>query len=284
MNILILGAGKGSWQVRGLQLGKALGARVGRQASEADLQWADVVVCVKRWIADYAQQVHQAGKPLVWDALDFWIQPEDNWLTEAEARELLRRDLVRFMPAATIGATQSMAQACGGFYVPHHAWPGLDPVPITTSTALTVGYEGTRKYLGRWGFALQMECNRRGWSFVINPTDYRSIDIVVAFRDGEWDGWMCRQWKSGVKFVNALAAGRPIVAQSCEAAFELPTSSTLIQEPADLPTAFDQWASLDARAACLERSLERRDEFSLAAVAERYRAILRAVVAQRVAA
>jgi hypothetical protein len=286
MNVLIVGSGKGSWQVRGLQLGQAIDARVKRVPMPDDLAWADVVVCVKRSIYEFAQIVHQTHKPLVWDALDFWQQPEQNALSEVDACALLQREITRTMPTLTIGATQAMAQACGGVYLPHHARPGLEPAPITEGSALTVGYEGTRKYIGRWGHALKTECARRGWMFVVNPKDYRAIDIVVALRDAEHDGWMCREWKSGVKLVNALAAGRPIITQASAADREISTShgTFIVSEPYRIATALDVSGADAHRRATLGQAIDASKAFSLPVVAARYRSMLSAVVNQRVAA
>ena len=46
MNVLMVGAGGGSWQMRGEQLGAAIGARVRLSPTTDDFTWADVVVLV----------------------------------------------------------------------------------------------------------------------------------------------------------------------------------------------------------------------------------------------
>jgi hypothetical protein len=125
MNVLIVGGGQGSWQIRGVQLGAAIGARTTSKPSDAAIQWADVVVCVKRALFEWAAKIHQFKKPIVWDALDFWDQPAQNSLSETEARALLREKIDRYEPLLVIGATESMAAACRGVYLPHHARPGM---------------------------------------------------------------------------------------------------------------------------------------------------------------
>ena len=72
MNLLLVGNGKGSWTMRGEQLGAALGARVRTTPTAEDWRWADLVILVKRAGAVFARQAHQAQVPIVWDALDFW--------------------------------------------------------------------------------------------------------------------------------------------------------------------------------------------------------------------
>lgn len=271
MNILMVGCGAASFEIRGKQLGAAMGARVRKATTPTDLQWADVVVLIKwaGWLE--ADAVHQAGKPLVWDALDFWRQPDFNACSESEARALLQGTLAKIKPTLTIGATQAMAEACGGAYLPHHARPGLTPKPVRESVT-TVAYEGIPKYLGRWANAVLAECNRRGWHFVINPPDLSEADIIVAFRDGPYDGWMCRNWKSGVKYVNAISVGRPIVTQLSSAWAEVQPAGVAIDMPSELSAAFDQWEFGIRR----ERVFPSK-QFSLEQIAMQYSSILERV-------
>jgi hypothetical protein len=278
VNVLICGFGKGSFRVRGIQLGGAIGARVKTSPTDEDFAWADVVVCIKRALFAYADRVKAFGKPLVWDALDFWAQPESNSMTEAEAKEMLRHVIAQTRPDLVIGATEAMAEAAGGVYLPHHSRPGLTPAPAREVVS-TVGYEGTRKYLGRWGKAVQQECNRRGWTFVVNPSDLRDLDIVVAFRDAEHDGWMCREWKSGVKLVNALAAGRPMVTQVNDAALDIYGSRSggtvsFVEHETDLEPVFNAWCHHVWRSTHADWCVEQAPAFTLSAIAERYRQIL----------
>lgn len=284
MNILMLGAGKGSLEVRGKQLGAKLGARVALAPSVLDLQWADVVVLIKRADPAWAELAHAADKPVVWDALDFWQQPDHNALAEVDARALLRQQIAIYQPELVIGATQAMSDAANGVYLPHHARPRLTPGPVRQHVT-TVAYEGTKKFLGRWKGAVRAACQERGWRFVVNPADLREADIIVALRDGLWDGWMCREWKSGVKVVNAIAAGRPLITQPCAAVRELVPSCSIVHSPSEIGAAFDLWADRTIRAGVVKESSARWATWSLPAVADRYRDILQRVVkGQRVAA
>lgn len=282
MNVLIVGSGKGSFEMRGRQLGAAIGAKVVSAPSDDNLRWADVVVLIKRAGAAWAALVHRFGKPVVWDALDFWAQPSENGLTKSQAMAMLAAHIRTIRPTLTIGATEAQAKAAGGVYLPHHSWQGLTPAPAR-AVVTTVGYQGIRKYLGRWGQAVEAECQLRGWQFVINPSDLRDCDILVAFRDGEWDGWMCREWKSGVKLANAVAAGRPIIAQPSAAFSELDPTGSAITSLEELPHAFDVYAGgpwrgeVDTDAYCQSESLR------LSNVATRYRQILQGVAKAKAA-
>lgn len=273
MNVLIVGGGKGSFTMRGLQLGAAIGARVMTEPTAADWAWADGVVLIKRAGAQWAAKAHEAQLPIVWDALDFWSQPRDNRLSEADARARLRQEVGRIRPDVIIGATAAMAEACGGIYLPHHSWSGLTPTPAR-ETVNVVAYEGNPAYLGAWRSALDQACERRGWRFVVNPFDLRAVDLLVAVRDGEWDGWMCREWKSGVKVVNAIAAGRPLIGQASAAIRELQPPGSEIESAADIGAAFDAWTDLEARQRAVDACRALAPAVSLEAVADRYRAIL----------
>lgn len=274
MNILICGNGKGSWEMRGIQLGAALGARVTSAPTATDAAWCDVAVLVKKHAAGMAPLFHRCGKPIVWDALDFWSQPAQNGVTEAGALDLLKAQIATIRPTLVIGATQAMARAAAQFcradYLPHHSWAGLVPTP-PRETVQTVAYQGNALYLGRWHGWLTDACQKRGWRFVVNPENLSDADIIVAFRDGPWDGWICREWKSGVKVSNAVAAYRPIIMQNCAAARETygPSKAETREE---LARWFDEWAPFEYRDDLLPGN-----PFTLDTVAARYRDILATV-------
>jgi hypothetical protein len=262
--------------MRAVQLGAALGARVRSSLAPADLAWADVVVLVKRAIVQ-ADQVHAAKKPLVWDALDFWQQPAQNGLTEMQARALLADWIRRYRPTLTIGATQAMADACGGVYLPHHGHAGLVPTEARQECRV-VAYEGSPAYLESWEPCLRDACAARGWSFVVNPPDLTAVDILVGLRGGAWDGWMCRQWKSGVKYVNAILAGRPVITQDTAAFHEIAPAGAVVQSTSDLGDALDRWADRDARDWAADRSRHLFERYALPSLAARYRAILVSII------
>lgn len=284
MNLLMVGANKapGSWDMRGLQLGSVLGARATSAPTSADWQWADLVVLVKHAGQRFAAAAHAAGVPIVWDALDFWRQPTDNGLDETAARGLLQAQIAIIKPALTIGATQAMADAAAGAYLPHHSWKGLEPVQARADGRLCVVYQGNALFLGAWKQPLIEACLRRGWVVEFNPVgELWTADIIVALREGPWDGWMCRQWKSGVKLVNAIAAGRPVITQDSAAMAELGGPGTVISSISELDAALDRWTSLNARREALENCRALAPALRLPAVAERYRTILAGVAARQ---
>jgi hypothetical protein len=263
--------------MRGKQLGAAIDARVLSAPLEADWRWADVAVLIKRAGAQYSSTARQYKVPIVWDAVDFWAQPFENTADESRALALLRAQVNHIRPAVTIGATAAMAEACGGVYLPHHTWRGLEPVRIREQVQV-VCYQGNPVYLGRWRAALVLACARRGWLFATEPDELWKADILVAFRDGPWDGWMCREWKSGVKLANAIAAGRPVVTQNSAAWREVAPPGWAIETPDQLDAVFDVLGQQETRLAALETCRGLAPAYRLPAVAEQFRAILSAAV------
>jgi hypothetical protein len=275
VNILMLGLGSkpGSWTIRGQQLGAAIGARVTSTPSDADYRWADFAVIVKRSEPRFGPEARRLGVPIVWDALDCWRQPTENGMSEGQARQQLKNHIKAIRPALVLGATQAQAEATGGVYLRHHSRPSLEPAPVQGRVS-TVAYEGSPSFLGAWQPRIETACQARGWRFVINPPDLRVADIVVALREGIWDGWACRQWKSGVKFVNAIAAGRPILTQASAAFSEIQPPGSIVETEAELLAAFDAWESYESRSAALDSCRQLAPAYQLEAVAADYRQIL----------
>lgn len=236
MKVLVTGSGKsGSWQIRGEQLGMAVGATVIPNAR--DVAAFDLVVCVKRVSPELVDRVRAAGVPLVWDVVDAWPQPAGNEWTEEQCRAWLKARIEQIKPDAIVTATKAMAADCGGFFLPHHARPSLERNPIRREVQ-TVGYEGG-DYLGRWRAMVEAECERRGWVFVVNPARLADVDIVVALRDAA--GYAPRHWKSAVKLSNAQGSGTPFIGNREAGYLEqaIGTAEKWADTPEELKAAFD---------------------------------------------
>lgn len=212
MNILITGRGtSGSFQIRGIQLGAAIGATV--QANALDVAAFDLVVLVKRAGPGLVERVHSAGVPLVWDVVDSWPQPAGNTWDRNACMQWLRQQVQQLRPAAIVAATRAMAADCAEFGVPvlalpHHAWEGQGSCIIGREVR-RVGYQGGLKYLGSWGDFMRSECKRRSWEWVESPPSVAALDIVVALREA--CGYGPRNWKSNVKLANAQGCGTPFI-------------------------------------------------------------------------
>lgn len=211
MHVLMTGRGtSGSWQIRGVQLGAAIGAEVVPNA--IDVARFDLAALVKRPTTDLLQRLRAAGVPIVWDIVDAWPQPQGNDWDRKRCMDWLEEMVTMIRPAGIVAATQAMADDCAGFGVPvltlpHHARPGLRRNPIRPIKV--VGYEGGEQYIGTWRAAIEEECALRGWSFVVNPSELADVDIVLALRDS--NGYAPRHWKSNVKLANAQGSGTPVI-------------------------------------------------------------------------
>jgi hypothetical protein len=280
MTLLFVGCDKGAWQMRGRQIGDALGARWTAKPRFDEWKKGDVVVLVKRaalaWTTQ-AQAARRRGVRIVWDVLDYWRQPADNGRTAGDLVADIRTVAAFIQVDRLIGATQAMATAIGGVYLPHHARISLAPAPLRRDGHLVVAYEGQARYLEAWGPALEQVCADRGLRFVINPPDLRDADLVVALRGGAWDGAICRQWKSGIKYINALVAGRPVLTQPSAAFDEIRPVGQTIDRLEQLPAAVDRLLELGPRAAAVKLARRRAGEFDIRTIADRYRTILATV-------
>ncbi len=209
--ILVTGRGKsGSWQIRGDQLGTAIGARVEPNASKVS-QYR-LAVIVKRPRPDIVYRLHQSSVPIVWDVVDSWPQPLGNNWDRSQCLGWLKSEVKAIKPKALVAATEAMAVDCDfGLPVltlPHHTRP-LQRINPVRETVKTVGYEGGENYLGQWKPWLEAECQRRGWRFVVNPPELANLDILVAVREAT--GYGPRKWKSNVKLANAQGSGTPCI-------------------------------------------------------------------------
>lgn len=278
MNVLMVGTGAGgSWQVRGVQLGRAIGACVTSSPTQADVDRADVIVLVKRAIYSAAALVRGSGKLVIWDAVDFWRQAYENSTQITDHVATVKRLQADAGVSLVIGATKAMADAVGGVYLPHHSRPGLTPQAPRTD-AKVVAYEGQQKYLGPWCKALETACRALGLTFVVNPPDLREADIVVAVRGGKHDGAVCQEWKSGVKLVNALCAGKPVLSQRSAAFREIQPHGIPVDDPKFLTEQIRYAMSFEARQQAYEVGKARAWEFLLETVASQYQSIIQSVL------
>lgn len=186
----------GSWQIRGVQLGQAVGAEVIPKAEAKGL-----TVMVKRG----------GLRRVVWDVVDAYGTAGNSWSRE-QCFSWLDSMVRKIGPIGIVAATQRMAEDCRKYgvpvlWLPHHARPGLERNPIRPLRV--IGYEGGEQYITKWRPAIERECQKRGLTFVVNPTSLSDLDIVLALRDQT--GYAARNWKSNVKLANAQASGTPII-------------------------------------------------------------------------
>jgi len=277
VNVLVTGRGtSGSWQIRGEQLGRAIGAHVEPKA--LDVGGYDVAVVVKRAELDLLQRLRRMDVPLVYDVVDAWPQPYGN-LWDRDACMAWLRSQVKFMrPAAIVAATKVMADDCAEFglpvlALPHHGWEAQGSCVIGAQVR-RVGYQGGAQYLGRWAHFLRSECARRGWEWCGEAQSVAGLDIVVAVRDAQ--GYATQHWKSNVKLANAQICGTPFIGNREAGYLETAAGGELwADSEAEMGEALDALAPQAARVqagAALTAGAPR-----LASVAARYRAWLEGI-------
>jgi len=280
MRVLVTGSGaSGSWLVRGVQLGHAIGATVCKDASAAMIRAHDLVVLIKRPLPPLLRRLHDNGARIVWDVVDAWPQPEGNCWSREQALEWLYRQVTMIRPLAIVAATKRMADDLHSvkdavLALPHHARPGLRALPVRDQVK-RLGYEGSRKQLGRWRLVLEAECARRGWHFVMNPKSLADLDIVVALREA--DGYPPRHWKSNVKLANAQASGVPIVCnRECGYLENASGGERWADDESELAAALDELMPAATRRDAAVRLAHAAP--TLEAMAGRYRAWLESLV------
>lgn len=215
MRVLITGkGGSGSWAIRGVQVGTAIGAHVVPMASVAQIAVASVVIGVKRIPDSLLNAIHQTGTPLVWDVVDAFPQPECTGWTREQSIAWLHSEIQRLKPSAIIWPNARMADDAGWSglqeVIYHHHRPGIEINPIREKIE-TIAYEGSPRYLEGWAEAISNECSRLRASFLVNPDSLAAADVVLAVRGPKWNGYAQRHWKSNVKLANAHASGTPFI-------------------------------------------------------------------------
>lgn len=262
--ILFTGRGtSGSWKVRGEQIGEACGGVVKPKANIHDIRKADLTVVVKRMTPDIRQALHATAKPWVWDVVDMYPQPTCSMWNRDKAIEWVRDQIHAMKPHGIIWPNQRMREDCDtgipGTVIYHHYRPHAEVNPIGARVK-TVGYEGSPNYIGEWLEPIREACLDREWGFVINPTALADVDIVIACRGREFNGYAQRHWKSNVKLANAHGTGTPFIGPR-ECGY-LETQTTM-----------EEWADcFDDLPDCLDRLSEQyhRQRIQKAFIAKRY--------------
>lgn len=273
--IIVTGKGSsGSWQVRGVQLGTAIGA----DATPRGCDWNgyDLIIGVKRIPTSVLAALKGRKVPFVWDIVDAWPQSEEengNLWRKDKAIDWLRSTIALMGPDAIVFPTTTMLTDSGwkgpSIVLPHHGWPKYARAKIRQAVH-TVGYEGGERYLGAWREMISEECIRRDWFFSLN-TNMMYNDIVVAVRDMK--GYPALHWKSNCKLVNIQALGLPAVCTVEDSYLEFGSCSEIfVVDRQSLSNAFDALAPYAARAKISDSMYESR--ITLDKVAQEYLAWL----------
>lgn len=218
-------------------------------ATEEDLRGHDAVVLIKRTNNALLRPIRRWGGPIIYDALDFWLQPQDTIGIESseQARHKFHNHFGRLRPQLVLACTQAMKDDLEPMMpqkvnlLRHHYDPRL--VPCEYPSSLVV-YAGHLRYMGEdWARVIKAACNRLGVSFraVGNFKQFCGSDevipahpgIMIAVRAGQHGSWLAKRWKSNVKAATAQGLGVPFLAQKDTAYKE--TAPDTVWLPKDVP-------------------------------------------------
>jgi len=202
-----------------------------------DLHGFDAVVVVKEVSPDILATIKSYGIPLIYDALDFWLQPKGWFRRRSPAQLLTRAEDARayFRPFfeelgadLTIFVTQEMSKALADLgprseVIYHHSDPRLpsaeayQKVPRSNKKKRLL-YFGKRRFLKEWERIAQRACASNNAEFVVQHVnkgplaDPLPADAMLAVRGGRDGCWVSRSWKSNIKAATAARLGLPLVA------------------------------------------------------------------------
>lgn len=192
-------------------MGEAIGATV--RPNARDFDGHDIIVGVKRIDTPTLQAIRESGLPWVWDCVDAYPQPVCGEWSRDQSIVWAREKISELKPDAIVWPNQRMAhdiQWDGPQLVLYHHGRSGVVLPIR-ETIQNLGYEGSERYLGKYADWLPKACEKRLIRFHINPKHLGEMDIVIAVRDGQWNGYPQQMWKSNVKLANAQITGRPFI-------------------------------------------------------------------------
>jgi len=260
MRIVITGNGKsGSWKIRGEQLGRAIGADVIPNIMARDLNNYDVCICVKK---PTSATINFSNS--VFDMVDCWPQP----FHRGDHLQYVKERMQGFK--YTIAATQKMQDDVSATWnLRHHFRPNIQENQIRKDVKI-IGYEGAEHYITEWMPFIRRECKERGWRFEINPTNLADCDVVLGLRGNEWRNYASDNWKSGVKFSNAIGSLTPFIALPESGYNEYGVRFESVNIFEDLKTAFDNISDHEYRLSLAQEYKNKKPHYSLEAVAAEY--------------
>jgi len=265
------------------------------------LEWCDLVCIIKRIRAigaygtidqgfpvNHLDEVHKAGKPIVFDVVDWWGQGSGKnhgaiVHNAQDARELFSIVCDTTVPEACIFANQKMHDDLSlvsplSTFIYHHHKP-IDVVPLRKEVR-TVGYEGQVRYLGEWEQRLRFVCGCLGLEFIVNPIDFTDMDIGVSVRGGNASNYLSNNYKSNIKITNIMAAGIPVIAGDSETSAHEVDNGTIgfFSTEDELQAAIERLLDYDERCRIRKANLETAESFSLSRIADRYDGFFQRVV------
>ncbi len=281
VRVCFAGFPSGSWEIRGKQIAACRTNWTERRDYERlDLDAYDVFCFVKFPLPSLIRALHRRGKIVVLDVLDSWLQPEEGLLCAnvGDARKLYEKKWSRNRFHAYIFPNLTMMADLGSLtpqrsFIYHHYRPGLAPIEVRECVK-RVGYEGNPSFLGPYYEILNRMCAERGLEFVVNPSDYRSLDIGIACRGGIHESFMSSRYKSNVKLANFYGAGLPCLVSHKEFSYQETDNGSVLFFDSEraLAEQLDRLLSFSFRKQIHASFLETRKHFSIEHISSLYEA------------
>ncbi len=270
----------GAWQIRGQQIAAMRSNwNAVNKPSVTDLEQCDLLCIVKKPDRKVISLARRMNKPIVFDIVDSWAQPEDGLLCpdKGKARELFAQGWRDINADGYIFPTGHMQEDLGALVqdkitIYHHYWPHIQTNPIRDRVSV-IGYEGA-DYLGQWLPRIEHACAERGIRFVANPQNYTDLDVVVLARGGEHGNFLSRSYKSNVKLANAYGSGTPALVHFDEmSAHDTDTGDVLFftDQPGSFERQLDRLIdSYTLRISIQERFLNAAPRFHINHIADQF--------------
>lgn len=279
--VLFIGKSRkaGSWAMRGEQIAATRSQWSSSfTARPADLLKCDIVCFVKHVDRAVYSLARKMKKICVYDVIDSWPQPDAYavYQNRFQAVQFFTQKWKAFDWDALIFANRYMQSHLGhlapeSITIYHHYRPGILINPIRP-VVKRIGYEGNANYLGVWKTRLEQICREKKWDWVINPDQLADLDIGIAVREGEHDGFLANAYKSNVKLANLYGSGTPCIMGSAEVSYHETDCGTVpfFTTEKDLRERLSDLESYDKRIALQNDFLKARPAFSLESVAGIY--------------
>ncbi|MBL8752515.1 MAG: glycosyltransferase [Planctomycetes bacterium] len=274
----------GSWKIRA---GQVAGVRREWHSTGSlepyDIVHHDAFVAVKRPFRSALRLLTAMGKTTIYDVVDCWAQPADGLrYRDLPAIRGWFREFVRDLAVdGVIFPNRTMREDLGDLVpnpttIYHHYWPGMAPIEVREQARL-VGYQGEPEYLGQWRAVIERICARHGLRFVVNPSDYRNLDIGFAARGGVHASTLAHRYKSNVKLANFYGAALPCVVNDSELAYKETDNGQVrfFATERELEDRIVELLPYETRLEAHRSFLDERHKYTLEAIGDQYDAFLR---------
>jgi glycosyltransferase involved in cell wall biosynthesis len=280
----------GSWKIRASQIASARREWHSTGSLEPyDILHHAAFIAVKRPFRSALRLLANLGKATIFDVVDCWAQPADGLrYRDLPAIRGWFREFVRDLAVdGVIFPNRTMREDLGDLVqnpttIYHHYWPDMAPIEVR-ERARRVGYQGEPEYLGQWRPVIERICRRHGLEFVVNPTDFRSLDIGFAARGGVHASTLAHRYKSNVKLANFYGAALPCVVNDSELAYRETDNGQVrfFATERELEDRIVELLPYETRLDVHRSFLDERRKYTLEVIAAQYDEFLRSTTASR---